>query len=81
MSRAAYEIRVLGEVPASLLADFVGGSVTYDAAGSIIHTDLADESQLHGVLAALRRQGCILTDVRRETQEPRPHDSGDRLTP
>jgi hypothetical protein len=67
MSRAAYEIRAVGQVPSRLLEDFEGVSVAPDVAGSIIRADLADESELHGVLDALRREGFVLVDVRRET--------------
>jgi len=67
MSRAAYEIRAAGEVPAHVLEDFEGVFVTIDVAGSTIRADLADEAELHGVLDALRREGFELVDVRRET--------------
>ena len=67
MSRAAYEIRALGEVPSRVLEDFEGVTVTIDVAGSTIRVDLADEAELIGVLEALRREGFLLADVRRET--------------
>lgn len=72
MTRAAYEIRAVGEVPAELLEDFAGVTVSLDVAGSTIHAELADEAELHGVLDALRREGFPLLDVRRETDyDPR----------
>ena len=67
MSRAAYEIRAVGEVPPRVLEDFPGVTVSLDVAGTIIHADLTDEAELHGVLDALRRGGFTLVDVRRET--------------
>jgi hypothetical protein len=67
MSRAAYEIRAVGEVSSRVLEDFPGVTVSIDLAGSTIRADLADESELHGVLDALRRGGFTLVDVRRET--------------
>lgn len=67
MSRAAYEIRAIGTVPEILLADFEGVSVTTDITESTIRAELADEAELHGVLEALRREGFILLDVRKET--------------
>ena len=72
MSRAAYEIRALGAVPSRVLEDFGGVTVNIDVAGSTIRADLADESQLHGVLDALRRGGFTLVDVRRETDYDDP---------
>lgn len=68
MSRAAYEIRAIGKVPDRLLQDFEGVTVTIDLAGSTIRAELADEAELHGVLDALRREGFLLLDVRRETE-------------
>lgn len=66
MSRAAYEIRAVGEVPRRVLEDFERVTLTTDPAGSTIHVDLADEAELHGVLDALRREGFVLAEVRRE---------------
>lgn len=69
MSRAAYEIRTVGEVPARLLEDFEGVTVNIDVAGSTIHADLPDDAALHGVLEALRREGYLLLEVRRESDD------------
>jgi hypothetical protein len=66
MSKAAYEIRALGSVPAGMLDDFEGVTVVNDPAGSTIHVHLADEAELHGLLDALRRGGFLLVDVRRD---------------
>ena len=66
MSKAAYEIRAAGNVPAGVLEDFEGVTVSNDAVGSTIHVQLADEAELHGLLDALRRGGFLLIDVRRD---------------
>ena len=66
MSRAAYEIRAVGEVPRGVLEDFEGVTVSIDPAGTTIHATLADEAELHGLLDALSRGGFVLVDVRRE---------------
>lgn len=66
MSRAAYEIRAVGEVPRDILEDFEGATVSIDPAGSTIHAELVDDAALHGLLDALRRGGFELLDVRRE---------------
>jgi len=68
MSRAAYEIRAVGEVPRAMLEDFEGVTVSNDPAGSTIHVTLGDEAELHGLLEALTRGGFVLVDVRREHQ-------------
>jgi hypothetical protein len=66
MSSFAYEIRVLGEVPSQLLADFESVTTSVDPVGTTMRVDLADEAELHGILDALRRAGLVLVDVRRE---------------
>jgi hypothetical protein len=66
VSRAAYEIHAVGEVPRDMLEDFAGVSVSIDPAGTTIHALLADESELHGLLDVLSRGGFQLVDVRRE---------------
>ncbi len=66
MARSAYEIRVLGVVPEDLLLDFERVSVSVDPVGTTMRAELADEAELHGILDALRREGLVLVDVRRE---------------
>jgi hypothetical protein len=66
MSKSAYEIRAVGEVPSDLLDDFEGATVSFEPGGSTIHVELGDEAELHGLLAALNRKGYALVDVRRE---------------
>jgi hypothetical protein len=77
MSRAAYEIRAVGEVPRSMLVDFDGASVSNDPAGSTIHVVLGDEAELHGLLEALSRGGFTLVDVRRDYEPDPPDDWAD----
>ena len=76
MSKAAYEIRAVGEVPPRVLEDFPGVTVSIDVAGSTIRADLTDDAELHGVLDALRRAGFTLVDVRRETAYDDPPVAG-----
>jgi len=74
MSRAAYEIHVVGQVPARLLEDFEKLTVSPDPAGATLRADLADQAELHGLLDALRRDGLTLVDVRRE----QPYDAPEK---
>jgi len=66
MSRVAYLIRVTGAVPPRLLEDFSRVSVVKDEGGTTLRADLADMAELHGLLDALRRDGLVLKEVRRE---------------
>ena len=45
MERTAYEIHASGNVPARVLEDFEGVTVTIDPGGSTIRADLADEAE------------------------------------
>jgi len=74
MSRIAYEIRVEGDLPPSLLEDFTGITVVDDPAGATMRAYLTDEAELHGILDALRRGGLVLIDVRREQEQPEPSE-------
>jgi hypothetical protein len=66
MSRVAYRIRVAGAVPPRFFEDFSRVSVADDEAGTTLHADLTDMAELHGLLDALRRDGLVLVEVRRE---------------
>ena len=66
MSRVAYRIRVAGDVPPRFFEDFSRVSVADDEAGTTLRADLADMAELHGLLDALRRDGLVLVEVRRE---------------
>jgi len=66
MSRVAYRIRVAGAVPPRFFEDFSRVSVADDELGTTLHADLTDQAELHGLLDALRRDGLVLVEVRRE---------------
>jgi hypothetical protein len=68
MSRVAYQIRVVGEVPANIFEDFTRVTVAVDQVGTTLRADLTDQAELHGLLEALRRVGLVLVEVRREQQ-------------
>jgi hypothetical protein len=66
MSKAAYEIRVLGELPPRALDDFERVTVSVDPIETVLRAELADEAELQGILDSIRRCGLVLLDVRRE---------------
>ena len=68
MSKAAYEIRVLGEIKPGVLDDFERVTVSIDPLETAVRADLIDESELQGILDAIRRSGLVLVEVRRESQ-------------
>lgn len=66
MARVMYEIRVEGEVPDEVLENFEGVTSEGKTLDTTLRADLADAAALHGLLLALRHQGLVLLDVRRE---------------
>jgi len=68
MSKAVYEIRVLGEVPPRLLDDFDRVTVAVDPMETVVLAEMVDEAELQGILDAIRRSGLVLVDVRREQE-------------
>jgi len=66
MSKAAYEIRVLGEIPPGVLDDFDRVTVSIDPIETAVRADLVDEAELQGILDAIRRCDLVLVEVRRE---------------
>ena len=66
MSKAVYEIRVLGEIPPHVLDDFDRVTVSVDPLETAVRAELVDEAELQGILDAIRRCGLVLVDVRRE---------------
>jgi hypothetical protein len=68
MSRVAYQIKVLGQVPDAFFEDFNRVTVAVDQVGTTLRADLTDQAELHGLLDALRRDGLVLVEVRREQQ-------------
>jgi hypothetical protein len=66
MSRATYEIRVVGEVPPELLEDFEGVALVAESMDTTLRAQLTDSAALNGLLIALRHAGLVLLDVRRE---------------
>ena len=66
MPKAAYEIRVLGEIPPRVLDDFARVTVAVDPIETALRAELVDEAELQGILEAIRRAGLVLVEVRRE---------------
>ena len=66
MSRAVYEIRVSGTVSSRVTDDFDLVTMSVDPVGTTMRAVVIDEAELHGILDALRRDGLVLIDVRRE---------------
>lgn len=78
-----YTIRIDGHLDhhwSSRLADL---AITHNVDGtSTLHGPIADQAQLHGVLASLRDIGAVLIDLEAmSTASPSPREGLDRLDP
>jgi hypothetical protein len=65
MPRAAYEIRVLGEIPPRVLDDYERVTSSVDPLETTLRAESVDEAELQGILEAIRRCDLVLVDVRR----------------
>jgi hypothetical protein len=70
MARVTYEIRVEGHVPNEVLENFEGVTSEGETLDTTLRADLTDAAALHGLLLALRHEGLVLLDVRREFDGP-----------
>jgi len=70
-ARATYEIRVHGEIPASLLARYPDLDVRTIATETVLHRDLTDLADLDLLLEYLQSVGLELAELR---QIPLPAD-------
>ena len=66
MPSVTYQIRVVGPVPADVFDDFEGVSILSVETDTTLRADLVDVTALHGLLAALRHEGLVLLDLRRD---------------
>jgi hypothetical protein len=66
MTSATYEIRVEGVVPPDVLENVEGVSSVAATTDTTLRAELADTAALNGLLAALRREGLVLLEVRRD---------------
>lgn len=66
MPSATYEIRVEGVVPPDVLENVEGVSTVATSTETTLRAEVADTSALNGLLAALRRGGLVLLEVRRD---------------
>ncbi len=80
MSRVAYQIRVAGELSERFFDDFSRVTTVVDPVGTTLRADLTDQAELTGLLHALRRDGLVLLEVRRELDfeavDDEPPDEG-----
>jgi hypothetical protein len=69
VTRIAYEIRVAGVVPDSVLEELEGLTSTVQPVGTILYGPVPDEAALHGILNRLHAFGLRLIEVRRLPEE------------
>lgn len=65
MTGVTYEVRVAGTLPAQLLPELHGLTVTVEPAQTVLQGSLPDQSALFGVLSRMHGLGLHLIEVRR----------------
>ena len=66
MPRMTYHIRVVGPVPPDVFDNFEGLSLVSVETDTTLRAELPDTAALHGLLEALRQEGLVLLDLRRD---------------
>lgn len=69
-----YEIRVSGEVPATVVEEFEGVHVVVHPTVTVLRGPIPDQAALHGILNRLLGLNLELIDVHRLADERVPYD-------
>jgi hypothetical protein len=65
MTEATYEVRVSGLLPAELLVELQGLSVSVEPPETVLHGSLPDQSAVVGLISRIHGLGLRLIEVRR----------------
>lgn len=63
---ATYRFTLEGVIPAEVIADLVGVSMTATVTSTTLRVKVIDVAALNGLLTALHQRGLILLDMRRD---------------
>ena len=66
-ARALYQLRVEGPIPADMVRDLGGLTVSVEPAETVLSGTLADQTALFGLLVRIHDLGLHLVEVRRLT--------------
>jgi hypothetical protein len=75
MTTLDYEIRVSGQVPATLLEEFEGVRVVVHPVVTVLRGPIVDQAALHGILNRLQGLDLELIDVHRIVDERAPDET------
>ncbi|WP_229076552.1 hypothetical protein [Actinoplanes sp. DH11] len=65
MPDATYQLRVSGEIPAEVLAELPGLTVSMEPPETVLHGSLPDQSAVVGLISRIHGLGLRLIEVRR----------------
>ena len=65
MAEATYQVRVSGIIPAELLAELRGLTVSVEPPETVLHGSLPDQSAVVGIISRIHGLGLRLIEVRR----------------
>ena len=83
MTQPTYEVRVAGLVPADLLAEMPGLTITVQPPETVMQGSLPDQSAVVGLIIRIHGLGLRLIEVRRLAagEVPIPRDQGALVVP
>jgi hypothetical protein len=65
MTQATYEVRISGLLPAELLVELQGLTVSVEPPETVLHGSLPDQSAVVGLISRIHGLGLRLIEVRR----------------
>jgi len=77
MAKATYHVRVSGVIPADLLAELDGLTVSVEPPETVLHGSLPDQSAVVGLISRIHGLGLRLIEVRRLLPDEVPESHTD----
>lgn len=77
MLEASYQVRVSGVIPAALLAELSGLTVTVEPPETVLQGSLPDQSAVVGLISRIHGFGLRLIEVRRLPNDDHPKSPPD----
>ena len=65
MSKATYQVRISGLIPADMVAELRGLTVSVEPPETVLHGSLPDQSAVIGLISLIHGLGLSLIEVRR----------------
>jgi hypothetical protein len=77
MPQATYQVRISGVIPAEMVAELRGLTVSVEPPETVLHGSLPDQSAVIGLISRIHGLGLSLIEVRRLPPGDDPDESPD----